>query len=658
MDCYGRDSTDHAALEATILSNHQDCSVLPRLLDLIHANGNTYLVLEYIEGKTLAETYQIGSRSQPLLDKNPLINIGKNIAQAVLALHKRGIIHRDLKPSNMLLMSKGQLRLVDVAFSYRIKVDKGPPIGLGTIGFIPENEIEQLTPTYATDIYGWGATMHLLATGDQPVIVNELGASIQASKRSVHNARPDLPSSLSELIDSTIHMDHQQRPQQMEKILEVLDRKTSVRSTARVIMRSNTQTNLLSEATDWKQLALKTGKALCDIGERRGAGIAWRAVIEGSVINSYLPNIYSGSTGIALFLASIAKENPDRLFAETAEAVGYWLSDSVWNHGSTNCGLYSGESGIGLFYLKLAKVLNKPNYADMAVLRARRLIGVQPSTVDLVDGSAGLLLFLAELQDLTADRAIRRWAIELGDELIRNAIRIKDGSDGNVRLYWEVPSTVPGLPAQSYLGLLHGAAGIGLSLLTLGIVVGEQRFIDAAIQVGEHLLAKAKVEQVNQTLVYTWSRTLDDEGSNFSAHCHGAGGIGQFLIRLWCNCGDSRFLMAAHGAAAIVASRDPRHSSQCHGLAGDGALFLDLFQATNEDKFLKMAYTTGCHLGLYRKEGIEGVWIRSIGGDVSPDYMTGCAGVGAFCLRLSSPLSTPDLLLPSSCLFQPTSLRN
>jgi hypothetical protein len=353
-DPYGRDAHDLAALEASILQS-LNTAALPRLYDVFERDGNVYLVLEHISGSTLRDEYGVGLRAQPLLDATRLVHIGRAIARAALSLHERGLVHRDLKPDNILVSPSGDVRLIDVAFGYRLDVDLGPPLGHGTPGYMSPAQAQQLGPSFADDVFGWGATLHLLATRDEPLTPRVDGSSIgDGPRRPVRDVRPEIPRSLSDLIDRAVEADTSVRYEDMYEVLEAIDQVEDAQDSV-VQGRSDNSAPLLAPDASWLQFAELAGEALCRCAEEREAGLAWPSETEESVAEPlYLPGIYAGAAGPALFLAALSRVTRHQDKAEVSEAAAAWMSSSEWGHGSSSCGLYSGEAGIGLFYLRLA----------------------------------------------------------------------------------------------------------------------------------------------------------------------------------------------------------------------------------------------------------------------------------------------------------------
>src|SRR5499433_3852805 len=93
--------------EAEVLAalNHPNIAAI---YDLQEANGSRYLVLELVDGETLADRIARGP-----IPVEEALNIAKQIAEALEAAHEKGVIHRDLKPGNVMLTSEGKVKVLD-----------------------------------------------------------------------------------------------------------------------------------------------------------------------------------------------------------------------------------------------------------------------------------------------------------------------------------------------------------------------------------------------------------------------------------------------------------------------------------------------------------------------------------------------------------------
>src|SRR5215510_1104692 len=93
--------------EAEVLAslNHPNIATIHSLEE---ANGSRVLVLELVDGETLAERIQGGS-----LQIDEALQIAKSICEALEAAHEKGVIHRDLKPANVKITAEGKVKVLD-----------------------------------------------------------------------------------------------------------------------------------------------------------------------------------------------------------------------------------------------------------------------------------------------------------------------------------------------------------------------------------------------------------------------------------------------------------------------------------------------------------------------------------------------------------------
>src|SRR5262249_37181970 len=89
--------------------NHPNIASIYGLEDV---SGARYLVLEFVEGETLAKRLTRGP-----LSVTETLEIGEQIAAAIDAAHERGIVHRDLKPGNVMVTASGAVKVLDVGLA-------------------------------------------------------------------------------------------------------------------------------------------------------------------------------------------------------------------------------------------------------------------------------------------------------------------------------------------------------------------------------------------------------------------------------------------------------------------------------------------------------------------------------------------------------------
>src|ERR1700680_1573268 len=145
------------------------------LYDVGHQDGIDYLVMEYVEGETLAA--RLAKGPLPLAQ---VLQYGIEIADALDKAHRKGITHRDLKPGNIMLTKSGS-KLLDFGLA-KLREDAAPttplsqlPTGrdpitaqgtiLGTLQYMAPEQLEGKEADARTDIFAFGVVVYEMATG-------------------------------------------------------------------------------------------------------------------------------------------------------------------------------------------------------------------------------------------------------------------------------------------------------------------------------------------------------------------------------------------------------------------------------------------------------------------------------------------------------------
>ena len=153
--------------------------------DFIEDGGESFIVFEYVEGKTLRE--QSSGRRMRTAE---ILDIGVQIADALEAAHKRGIVHRDLKPENILLASDAQgaprVKVLDFGLAKILKPLKpvdaaaagsnaetaplvtAPGVIVGTVNYMSPEQVMGEAADARADIYSLGLVLYELAAGSNP----------------------------------------------------------------------------------------------------------------------------------------------------------------------------------------------------------------------------------------------------------------------------------------------------------------------------------------------------------------------------------------------------------------------------------------------------------------------------------------------------------
>jgi hypothetical protein len=152
---------------------------LPRYIEHFEEDGALYLVMEMIEGETLAalRTRQQGSS---VAEVTRMLG---DIAEALRYLHGRApaVVHRDIKPGNIIRRPDGSYTLVDFgAVRDRLKPEGGSTV-VGTFGYMAPEQFQGRAST-RSDLYGLGATALVMLTGVEPEDLPHVGLRIDVAR--------------------------------------------------------------------------------------------------------------------------------------------------------------------------------------------------------------------------------------------------------------------------------------------------------------------------------------------------------------------------------------------------------------------------------------------------------------------------------------------
>lgn len=158
------------------------------------AEGNCYLIMEYIQGQTLLQAF----RSQSPFPWRLAVRIGIELCQVLAYLHEgrpRPIIHRDLKPSNVMLDQNGRVRLIDFGTARHYNVSaSSDTVQLGTPGFAAPEQLMGIQTDARTDLYALGALLFFLLSGGETWNPSRKGAIAS------HAAWQEVPRELGEVV--------------------------------------------------------------------------------------------------------------------------------------------------------------------------------------------------------------------------------------------------------------------------------------------------------------------------------------------------------------------------------------------------------------------------------------------------------------------------
>lgn len=251
-----------------------------RVYDLVELNGEEFVSMEYLPGKTLKEIEQ----KEKILPLGKGLAIAKGICNGLAAAHRIGVLHRDLKPENVMVGEDGKPRLMD----FGIAVESGGFVPQtdtvpGTPQFLAPELLQGESPSVGTDVYAMGVLLYEMFTGRVPIDDDNTARLVRRIVReappSVGSLRPDLPPELAAILDRAIAKDPQARfadaPALADAIVafegQVLDRVLAEVSVTRakmvklmVILEANKSLAATVDTTETLRIILRTATSETD----------------------------------------------------------------------------------------------------------------------------------------------------------------------------------------------------------------------------------------------------------------------------------------------------------------------------------------------------------------------------------------------------------
>lgn len=205
-----------------------------QLFDVGRDGSTDYLVMEFLDGESLAERVRRGA-----LALNELLKVGLDVAEALAVAHQAGIVHRDLKPGNIMLTKSGA-KLMDFGLAKpalagapgsasapllsAAQTMSGPtpasPLTtagsiVGTIQYMSPEQIEGREADAASDIFAFGAVLYEMATGRRAFEgksqITVASAILEKNPEPISTVKPSSPVALDQLVTTCLAKEREER---------------------------------------------------------------------------------------------------------------------------------------------------------------------------------------------------------------------------------------------------------------------------------------------------------------------------------------------------------------------------------------------------------------------------------------------------------------
>jgi len=197
-------------------------------------HGHPFIVMEKLDGESLKQ--HIGGQAMKLEE---VLDVGVQVADALLASHAKGIVHRDIKPANIFLTPTGQVKVLDFGLAKQVHASaEEADQSLTAVGIIPGTAV-YMSPEQArsetidarSDLFSFGVVLYEMATGKKPFSGNSslmtLDAVLHQKPTPPRDLNPKIPIELQGIIGKAMEKDRTHRYQSATEIrsdLSVLKR--------------------------------------------------------------------------------------------------------------------------------------------------------------------------------------------------------------------------------------------------------------------------------------------------------------------------------------------------------------------------------------------------------------------------------------------------
>jgi serine/threonine-protein kinase len=220
-----RDRFDREARAISALNHPNIC----HLYDIGTQDGTSYLVMEYLEGETLADRLRKGP-----LSLEQFLKIGIEICEGLETAHRSGVLHRDLKPGNIMLTKTGA-KLMDFGLAKALATPAGQSPGLtmtlstpaasqpltakgtvvGTFQYMSPEQLEGREADARSDMFALGAVLYEMLTGRRAFegksALSVASSIIEKDPEPITSVAPMIPSALDRAIRRALAKDPEER---------------------------------------------------------------------------------------------------------------------------------------------------------------------------------------------------------------------------------------------------------------------------------------------------------------------------------------------------------------------------------------------------------------------------------------------------------------
>jgi eukaryotic-like serine/threonine-protein kinase len=195
-----------------------------QVFDVGEEDGSPFIVMECVEGSTLADELQERGR----LDPDEVVDLALQICGGLEHAHAAGLVHRDIKPQNLLLRPDGTVKIADFGIARAAETTRLTQMGsvMGTAAYLSPEQALGEEVTAAADLYSLGCVLYELLTGRTPYVFETLPELVVKHRDEVippvRELRPDVPERLEAAVMHALARNPDYRPASAAALAEEL----------------------------------------------------------------------------------------------------------------------------------------------------------------------------------------------------------------------------------------------------------------------------------------------------------------------------------------------------------------------------------------------------------------------------------------------------
>jgi len=204
--------------QAASALNHPN---IAHIYEIDEASGETFIAMEFIEGKMLRDVINAGQ-----MNMSEIVKISVQIANGLFAAHTKGIVHRDIKPENIMILTDGTAKITDFGLAKTTELTRETEDNklCGTLAYMSPEQLRGDSVHHTTDIWSLGVVLYEMVSGKLPFIEEYEQAvvySILNTKHaSVTTLRTDISLTLERIIDKCLEKKPSARYQTAKELVE------------------------------------------------------------------------------------------------------------------------------------------------------------------------------------------------------------------------------------------------------------------------------------------------------------------------------------------------------------------------------------------------------------------------------------------------------